>query len=171
MIALALAGLLLAAPDPLACPAGTEHRGGRPMEAFEEYCERTPDVGKPRREGPAVRYYDDGSVWEESRYREGLLDGEYVEHHRGGRVARQGAYEAGLRVGVWRVFAEDGTLLEESAWARGERHGPFSAFWPNGKPRTQGRHCRGAQCGPWRSFDEEGRLQGTVEYGELRDAP
>jgi antitoxin component YwqK of YwqJK toxin-antitoxin module len=142
------------------------------MEAFEEYCvELLAETGKPRREGPAVTYYDDGGVWVESRYHEGKLEGEYVEHHRGGRVARRGAYEAGLRVGTWRVFAEDGTLLEESRWVKGERHGAFTAYWPGGKPRTEGRHCHGAQCGAWRSYDEAGRLQGTVEYGELRDVP
>lgn len=171
MIALALAGFLAAGPAPLACPAGTEYRGARPMEGFEEYCVRVREDGKDVREGPSVTYYDDGGVRVESRYRDGKLEGAFVERHRGGRVARQGAYEAGQRVGVWRLHNERGTLVEESGWTKGAADGAFRAFWPNGKPRTEGRHCHGAQCGVWRSFDEDGKLQGSVEYGEQRDVP
>lgn len=170
MIALALA-MLAAAPAPLACPAGTEHRGGRPMEGFEEYCVEVQPDRKERREGPAISYYDDGTVWIESRYHEGKLDGPYVERFRGGQVAREGAYVAGLRSGVWRFYYGDGTLQEESSFRNGDPDGPSASYWPSGKPRSEGRHCRGVQCGVWRSFDEEGRMQGSIEYGEQRGEP
>jgi antitoxin component YwqK of YwqJK toxin-antitoxin module len=168
---IALLAALLAAAPPLVCPAEAEHRGGQPMEGFEEWCVVLPPEGKERREGPAVSYYEDGTVWIERRYREGELDGPFRELHRGGRTAREGAYAAGFKTGLWRVWAEDGTLLEESRWERGERHGPFASFWPSGKPRSRGRHCRGIQCGRWVSFDERGAEQGTVDYGEVRGEP
>ncbi len=85
MILLALA-LALGAPTPLACPPGTEHRGAQPMEGFEEWCEAQPPQGPARREGPARRYYDDGSLWIESAYHDGLLEGLFVERHRFGEV-------------------------------------------------------------------------------------
>lgn len=170
MILLALA-LALGAPPPLACPPGTEHRGAQPMEGFEEWCEAQPPEGRARREGPARKYYDDGSLWIESAYHGGLLEGPFVERHRGGRTAREGFYLAGLRSGRWQFFAEDGTLLEESSWTRGVPDGPFADYWPSGKPRNVGRRCLGAQCGRWQSYDDSGRLIGSVEYGEQRPDP
>ncbi len=170
LLGLALA-LTLGAPPPLACPPGTEHQGDRPMAAFEEWCGALQLDGKLRREGPSIQYYDDGGVWVERSYREGRLDGPFVERYRGGKVARAGSYARDEKSGVWRVYFEDGTLAEESTFREGTRHGPFKAYWPGGKLRTEGQHCHGAQCGEWRSYDEGGRLLGTAQYGALRDAP
>ncbi len=172
MIALAVtAALLGAAPPPLACPAGTEHRGARPLEAYEEYCVELQLDGKERREGPSVTYYDDGSVWAERGYHQGELDGPYRERHRNGRIAREGAYAAGRKVGTWRTQAEDGTLLEESSYRDGHLDGTFTDFWPGGRPRTRGRYCHGVQCGVWQSFDEQGSPRGSIEYDEPRAEP
>jgi antitoxin component YwqK of YwqJK toxin-antitoxin module len=141
------------------------------MEGFEEWCEAQAPDGRARREGPARTYYDDGGLWIESTYHEGLLDGAFVERYRGGKIARQGAYQAGLRTGPWRFFHETGSLLEESSWTRGVPDGPFVDYWPSGKERNVGRRCLGAQCGKWTSYDDSGRLLGSMEYGDQRTAP
>lgn len=173
MILLAISILLGAPPPPLACPPGTVHRGAQPAEGYEEWCETPPEAegGAGKREGPARAYYDDGGLWIESAYHDGLLDGPYVERFRGGKKARQGAYQAGLRTGAWTFFYEDGTVQEESSFTRGVPDGRFADYWPSGKPRNTGRRCLGAQCGKWLSYDESGRLIGSVEYGEQRSAP
>ena len=170
MIGLALA-LALGAPTSIACPPGTEHRGARPTDGYEEWCEAPGPDGNARREGPARTYYDDGGVWIESSYHEGRLEGPFLERYRSGMRAREGAYQGGQRTGAWRFFYEDGTLQEEASFVRGVPDGRFADYWPNGKPRNTGRRCLGAQCGPWSSYDEAGRLVGTVEYGEQRPEP
>ncbi len=171
MIAVAVAvALALAvgagAPPPLACPAGTEHRGAAPPEAYEEWCEGTDVAGGARREGPSRTYYDDGSVWIETAWRAGERDGPFVEWHRGGVKAREGTFANGKRTGRWSTWWESGRLEEESEWRDGVRHGRFVAYWPTGVPRTEGRHCGGAQCGTWRTWDEAGREIGKVDYLE-----
>ncbi len=186
MIALALLALAAAAPDPihggwkdaapgpgprgalapLACPAGTERQGGTPPELLEEWCEAKDPYGNGRREGPARTYYDDGGLSREERFHEGVRDGPFVELHRNGRRAREGAFAAGRKVGTWRVFFESGAPEEESEWREGSAHGRFVAWWPGGARRTEGRHCGGAQCGRWRTFDRDGRPLGEVDYGE-----
>ncbi len=168
---LLVAALALGAPPPLACPPGTERRGGAPPEELAEWCEGKDPAGGPRREGPAREYYDDGGVRLEETFREGWRDGPFVERHRNGRKAREGAFARGEKAGRWTVWFESGAVEEESEWRDGVRHGPFTAWWPGGKRRTQGRHCGGAQCGTWRSFEEGGREIGSVEYGEHRLAP
>ncbi len=170
MILLALA-LALGAPPAVVCPPGTEHRGAQPPEGFDEWCEARTADGRARREGPSRTYYDDGGVWVEAPYRDGVLDGPFVERYRGGKEARRGSYQAGLRSGAWTFFYEDGTVQEESSWTRGVPDGAFADYWPNGKPRSTGRKCLGAQCGTWKSYDDSGRLTGSVEYGEQRATP
>lgn len=166
-----VAALALGALPPLDCPPGTARRGGAPPEELSEWCEGKDPAGRPRREGPAREYYDDGGVRIEESFAEGWRDGPFVERHRNGRKAREGAFDRGERTGPWKVWFESGTVEEESEWREGVRHGHFAAFWPNGKVRTLGRHCGGAQCGTWKSFDEEGREIGSVEYGEHRLSP
>lgn len=170
MMLLVLA-LVLPAPAPLACPPGTEHRGAQPPEGYEEWCEAPALDGRGKREGPARTFYDDGQVWVESGYQGGLLEGAYVERYRGGRKAREGSYQAGLRTGRWTFYYEDGTVQEESSWTKGIPDGPFADYWPSGKPKNVGRRCLGVQCGKWQSYDDAGRLLGRFEYGEQRGQP
>jgi len=170
VIPLALAISLAASPS-LACPPGSEHRGAVPFVGFEEWCDAPGPDGKPRRQGPARTYYDDGGVWTESTYRDGLLDGPYLERYRGGAKAREGQYQAGLRAGRWVVYFEDGTTAEDATFSRGVSNGPFHAYWPNGKAKTTGRHCMGAQCGRWVTYDELGRELSTVDFGMQTTEP
>lgn len=171
--ALVALGLALAAapPPPLACPKGLARRGDAPPDGTEQWCAGKDPYGNDRREGPARTWYDDGGVWLEQSFREGILDGPFVERHRNGKVAREGAYVRGDKVGTWRVWFESGVLEEESEWRAGRAHGRYAAFWPSGARRTEGRHCGGAQCGRWRSFDGAGKLIGEVDYGEQRLVP
>ncbi len=149
-------------------PSGAAAR--RP-DLFEEWCEAKDPYGNGRREGPARVYYDDGGLWKEERFHDGVPDGPFVELHRNGRRAREGAYAAGRKSGTWRVFYESGALEEESEWKDGSAHGRFVAWWPGGARRTEGRHCGGTQCGSWRTFDASGQTLGQVDYGEQKLVP
>lgn len=171
MIAALLAAALAAAPAPLACPEGTERRGDAPPDGFEQWCEGRDGYGHARREGPARTWYDDGTVWVEQAFSEGLLDGSFLERHRNGRTAREGTYARGRKIGTWRIWFESGRLEEQSEWRDGTEHGPFTAYWPSGARRTEGRYCGGAQCGRWRTWDADGRQVGEIDYGEQRLTP
>ncbi|HET7823827.1 MAG TPA: hypothetical protein VFK90_00775, partial [Anaeromyxobacter sp.] len=106
------------APRPLACPAGTERGGAAPPEGYEEWCEaKVKDVPDARRRhGPARVYYDDGRLWVEESFTDGVRDGRFVEWHRNGARAREGAFAAGSKQGRWTIWTEDGTVAEESEW-------------------------------------------------------
>ena len=160
-----------AQPAPLACPKGTERKGDAPPDGFEQWCEGRDGFGYPRREGPHRTWYDDGGVWVEKTFREGELEGPFVERYRNGKAAREGTYARGRKVGTWRVFYESGALEERSEWRDGAAHGGFASWWPSGALRTEGHHCGGAQCGRWRTFDADGKLVGEIDYGEQRLVP
>lgn len=173
MIALVAALTLAAGPAPsaLRCPPGAELRGEAPPDGLEQWCEAPDPAGRPRREGPARTWYDGGAPRTEESFREGERHGPFVEYHRNGRKAREGAHDRGRKSGRWTIWFESGQVEEESAWRGGVPDGPFASFWPGGARRTTGRHCGGAQCGRWVTFDERGRELGAVDYGEQSDRP
>jgi antitoxin component YwqK of YwqJK toxin-antitoxin module len=166
-----LALLLAAGFSPVRCPPGAAHRGGPPPDDALEWCEIQGEDGKPRREGPARTFYDDGTPWIEEHYRDGLRDGHYVEHHRGGGKAREGDWVKDRKVGTWTIWSPDGKVEEESTWKDGVLHGPFVSRWPTGALRSTGRFCRGVQCGVWITYDEQGKEIGRIEYEEQHAQP
>jgi antitoxin component YwqK of YwqJK toxin-antitoxin module len=166
---LALALLLVSVP--LQCPPGTERRGAPPPDGIEEWCESRDPAGQPQREGPARTWYDDGTPWVEESYAAGLRQGRFVERHRNGRIACEGAYAKGSKEGRWTIWFESGGKEEEASFRAGILDGPFAAWHRSGAKRAEGRHCGGAQCGVWKTWDADGHLLGTIEYGELRVSP
>jgi antitoxin component YwqK of YwqJK toxin-antitoxin module len=170
----ALLAVALAAdppPAPIDCPPGGAVQGAAPFDGYEAWCEAPDPYGRPRRHGPARTWYDDGKPWVTEAWKDGARDGAFVEYHRNGRKAREGAYVGGRKTGRWVVWYESGVLEEETTWRGGVLQGPFTAYWPEGKVRTRGRHCGGTQCGRWQTFDREGRELGSIDYGEQSDLP
>lgn len=169
---LALAGLLLAATgDAPACPPGTSAAGEPPPGGPEAFCQR-PDVsGRMRRHGPSRAWYDTGEIRSEATWRDGVLDGPFVEYHRGGGRARQGQYRDGEKHGAWTAWFENGLREEEVEYDRGLRHGRFASWYPSGRHRAEGRFCRDVQCGRWTSWGDDGAELGSVVHEEIRAAP
>jgi antitoxin component YwqK of YwqJK toxin-antitoxin module len=171
LVALALAADPPPAPPPIDCPPGGEVHGAAPFDGYEAWCEARDTYGRPRRHGPSRTWYDDGKPWVNEAWKDGARDGPFVEYHRNGRKAREGAYAAGRKTGRWVVWYESGVLEEETTWRDGVLQGEFTAYWPEGKVRTRGRHCGGAQCGRWLTYDREGHELGSIDYGEQSDLP
>lgn len=170
-VAAALSLALAAAPRPLDCPPGTTRGGAPPPVDSAEWCERPGPDGKPRRHGPARDYYEVDLVHVESTWKDGQLDGRWVELHRDGSTAVEGQYRDGEKGGAWVYRYENGRVEEEVSFDRGRRHGRFASFWPNGRRKTEGRFCQGLQCGRWATWAEDGVELGTITYEELRSTP
>jgi antitoxin component YwqK of YwqJK toxin-antitoxin module len=65
---------------------------------------------------PDVAYYEDGGV----RYRgfqlDGEMHGEWEFLRKDGSVMRNGKFERGRQVGVWRTFDRSGKVVKETAF-------------------------------------------------------
>ena len=170
MIALAVLALAAGA---LECPQGTTRAGEPPPSGNAEWCERPGPDGKPRRHGPARDYYDGEAllVHVASTWKDGQLEGPWVEFHRDGTKAVEGRYRDGEKDGPWTYWYEGGNMEEEVTFDVGRRHGRFVQWWRGGRKRTEGRFCFGLQCGTWTTWNEEGALLGTITYEEIRSRP
>lgn len=155
----------------LVCPPSTEKRGEAPPVSFEVYCEGKDEHGRALREGPYRRYYDDGRLWVEASFKNGVRDGAYVEYFRNGKKAREGLYANGKEEGLFTLYFESGAKEEEAEYRSGAPDGLFVAYREDGTKKTEGRRCGGAQCGVWRTYDERGQLEGEVDFGVQSQTP
>ena len=49
-----------------------------------------------KKDGPWVKYYDNGQLWEKGTYKNGKLeDGPWVEYHYNGKLGSKGTYKDG----------------------------------------------------------------------------
>lgn len=65
-------------------------------------------------------WYSAGAVHQtQGGYSGKLLDGPYTEYYLNRSLKQQGVFKKGLKVGIWKNWAENGTLLSVTRWKHG----------------------------------------------------
>jgi hypothetical protein len=63
-----------------------------------------------KKDGPWVKYHDNGQLWSKGIYKDGDRDGSWVWFHDNGQLLSKGIYKDGERDGPWVSYNEDGTV-------------------------------------------------------------
>ena len=63
-----------------------------------------------KKDGPWVRYHENGQLWSKGIYKDGDRDGSWVWFHDNGQLLSKGIYKDGERDGPWVSYNEDGTV-------------------------------------------------------------
>lgn len=66
-----------------------------------------------KRHGKWTAWYEDGTIWSEGHYNEGIDDGLKIAYHENGNKYYQGNYKNGERTGVWKFWDKEGKLIKE----------------------------------------------------------
>lgn len=125
--------------------------GERSLATWGEGVVRFEGAGRPRaEEGP-------WSLW-----------------YRDGQLRARGAFEDGLRTGVWETFYPSGgqgggiqsrgERLPLRAEGRSPRHGPWSFWHPNGRLLRRGRFERGLEEGLFEEWHPNGQAKSRLHY-------
>jgi antitoxin component YwqK of YwqJK toxin-antitoxin module len=95
---------------------------------------------------------EDKSQWvmSVSYYKEGKMDGEYVEYFEGGSLKVKGAYLMDRKSGLWVSYDVGGFKMTEETFRNGLKHGWCMAFDESGKVvgkkyYLDGRHIQGKE--------------------------
>lgn len=80
------------------------------------------------------------------------LNGLYTEFYLNKGLKEQGAFNKGLKTGVWKSWSESGNLVSSYTWANGIRSGPFSLYDNRGKPLQTGNYSADMLNGVVRSY-------------------
>ena len=104
-----------------------------------------------KKEGPWVRYHDNGQLSSKRTYKNGEKDGPWVGYWSNGQLFYKGTYKDGKRDGPWVFYNEDGTVWKE-----------YKGTFKDGTPVD----------GLWVSYHDNGRIhfEGTVKDGK-EDGP
>ena len=78
-------------------------------------------------------YYEDGTLQEESTYRNGYFNGKVFRYHTNGKLQVEGYFKFGLEDSVQRTFNEKGIKIQEGNFVKGKKQGEWSAYYDNGK--------------------------------------
>jgi len=80
------------------------------------------ESGQKRMEGPLVNrrreglwksYYEDGKIWSEGEYKDGLRDGITITYHPNGVKRFEGAFYQSKKSGIWKFWDENGEFVKE----------------------------------------------------------
>ncbi|MEO0403419.1 MAG: hypothetical protein AAF193_00970, partial [Bacteroidota bacterium] len=65
------------------------------------------------REGTWQSFYEDGTLWSEHHYLDGVKDGAYKVFWPNGNDRIMGQYAKGQEIGLWKFFDQDGVIVQE----------------------------------------------------------
>jgi len=141
-----------------------------------------------KKNGPWVKYHDNGQLYYKGTYKNGKLDGPWVSYHKNGRLWSKGTFKDGKEVGPWIEYHKNGQLEEKVTYKNGQRRGSWvrydndgrlsfkrtyeDGFWvtyhDNGKLWTKSNYKNGKNDGPWVAYYENGQLvtKGTYKDGK-----
>jgi len=66
-----------------------------------------------RREGLWKSYYEDGKIWSEGEYKDGLRDGITITYHPNGVKRFEGAFYKSKKSGIWKFWDDKGEFVKE----------------------------------------------------------
>lgn len=138
-------------------------RHGRTTEYFENgsiYAETNYNKGKI--EGERTLFYKSGQVQIKEHYINGTFQGPYTAFYENGKIDVEGEYINGSMEGVWKKFYESGELKEEVNFKNNEENGPFNEYYKNGADKAKGFYVykldEAREHGLLELFNEQGEI-------------
>jgi antitoxin component YwqK of YwqJK toxin-antitoxin module len=126
------------------------------------------------RDGPAMWYLPNGTVLWQSEYREGILDGSFVEHDSSGKMVRSQQYQRGKRIEQKKQYYSNKQIKSEYEYLTASQRmvvpddwnqNTLAVYEVSGEPVKHGQHTVYYENGAVRSVVtyDEGRLVGKFE--------
>lgn len=72
------------------------------------------------RNGKWTYYYENGNLWSEGSFVNGIDDGYRVTYYENGHKRYEGNFKMGNRIGIWKFYNENGENLKEEDYGEGE---------------------------------------------------
>ena len=83
-----------------------------------------------KKDGPWIRYHDNGRIEEKGTYKDGKRDGSWISYHDNGRLLSKGTYRDGKVDGPWVLYYNNGQLWSKEIYKDGEVYGPRVSYYP-----------------------------------------
>ena len=117
------------------------------------------------KDGPQVRWHENGNKWQEIRYRNGKLHGTWTIWYENENKAEEDTYDDGRMKGRNVEWYASGQKKKECCYYDNETlHGDWTAWHENGKKRIESHFEYGTPVGTWTEWDSEGAVVCQREF-------
>lgn len=97
-------------------------------------------------------------------YAEGKRNGKEQSFYPDGTVAEETIWKNDLKDGLCTQYFENGQVKSSSTCINGQLEGAFTVYFSNGTKRIEGAYRHDAPDGEWKRYDEKGKLASTIRY-------
>lgn len=116
-----------------------------------------------------VDYYENGQKRGEAHYKNGLLEGPFLEWYEEGEQKTVGAYHEGLASGIWQSYypplpGRPLQLFRQAEYVAGEYAGKISTYYLNGAKKSSIPYKEGLLEGIKELWDANGQIVQQTQY-------
>lgn len=113
--------------------------------------------GKPYT-GIIKDYYDNGNLYKEFHFKDGVPHGKCFVYYENGKVKEQHTYELGVKNGTWLNYNHHGEIVAEANYLDGKKHGIWVIKDNKAVKRYEIFYENGKRTGNWKMWNENGNL-------------
>ena len=120
-------------------------------------------------EGKYIEWYENGKKWYEQKYKDGKEEGKYIEWYENGKKMTEEEYKDGELEGKLTMWYESGTIRYEEKYKNGKREGKWLGWHEDGNKEKEGEWKNGKKCGIWKEWNKNGKLISWENYGSCSE--
>jgi len=119
-------------------------------------------------DGVVRQYYGNGTVREETEFRDGRAHGRSTRYYPEGETLEESTYKRGMRHGPAKTYLREGLLWLEAHYKNGKLHGNFTSYHDNGNVESELHYRNGEPYGFHATYDRHGNLveEGRFDQGK-----
>lgn len=127
--------------------------GSKQMEGLSS------DPDKEVYQGVIKWYHENGKVFQNVNYNNGILNGKRQVYFENGNLKSEETYKDGKKEGKWKSWYEDGNIKETGFFENGQKEGLWKTYYTNGKIKNEGKYVFDRKVDTWKTNYYDGTLQ------------
>ncbi len=101
-------------------------------------------------------YYANDEKKSQFKYKDGILEGEFIIWYKSGKIKSKGSYHNGQQIGLWQVWYENGQLASKGEYNdEGLKTGHWTFWYDDGSKKSEGKYEKGYKLGKWQYYSKE----------------
>lgn len=122
------------------------------------------DAESGKKTGKYLLLKPDGTVLEESRYADDLLEGKRVLYNNKGEKDREEFYDSGELQGIYKGFYPSGELKFEGEYRDNEMSGLWTYYYESGEVKEKVHYEHNFEDGPFEEYYPDGTIKAKGNY-------
>ncbi|MFB9057542.1 toxin-antitoxin system YwqK family antitoxin [Mariniflexile ostreae] len=125
-------------------------------------------------DGVFLEYFENGKLYREGHYEDGVMQGTFKSYSPSGIIKTITEYSSGVKHGIEKRYTTAGILAELYTYANNQKHGSFKTFHEDGKTiKEEGSYKGNQRVGIYKSYYENSSLAYSALYGSKgeKDGP